>query len=304
MRLWSLVLAAAAIVPLLSCGSEFGTVHGAKVVFEGRKRFSESELLDSIRTELKEYDRAPDPALLSDAAFGSSTSTSWPDTRARASSLGIARADRVHHRGGPLRRAREGPAPRQRRDRRAAAARRSFPATWGSVPFSDRLAGVIRDHLIGAYAALGYAEAVVSVPDKAPARRGKEMDLTFTITEGKRYVVSGFEGLPDIPELSKKLSSLVGKPFTPHSADEVEAACSTATGSTPTPSSMSRSGRGWIANGGRGAGSRPGPGFRGDVGVSGRPGNRRARAGWIERRADLDEGKDYQASDLRRAENA
>jgi outer membrane protein assembly factor BamA len=64
----------------------------------------------------------------------------------------------------------------------------------------------------------------VSEPELHLHEAKKEMELTFTIDEGKRYVVRGLEGVPDVPELARRLSTLVGKPFTPHSTEEVEAA--------------------------------------------------------------------------------
>lgn len=63
------IAALVAVVALASCSSELTTIHGAKVVFEGREAFSENDLLEAARTELKEYDKSPDPTLLSDAAF-------------------------------------------------------------------------------------------------------------------------------------------------------------------------------------------------------------------------------------------
>jgi outer membrane protein assembly complex protein YaeT len=293
-----------ALLALVSCSSELSTLHGAKVVFEGRKAFSESELLEAARSELREYDRSPDPTLLSDAAFRmahryelagyAGTRVEFSEsperivftiTEARYVALGKVRVN----------------GNRALSDEELLA---KLPRNLlGSVPYSERLAGEIRNHLVRAYADLGYAEVVVGEPEARLDGKRKEMDLTYTVTEGKRYVVSGLEGLPDVPELAKKLSSLVGKPFTPRAADEVEAAVLD----------------GYREHGhpfvrvvvrprlDRGTGSvvlvldlDPGPSAKlGDPVVRG---NGRTKESWIERRADLERGKEYQASDLRRAE--
>lgn len=286
------------------CGPDLSEVHGARIVFEGVKSFSESALLDAMRAELEEYDRAPDPTLLSDGAFRIVhlyELAGYLGTRAEVSEspgrivFRITEAPYV-----ALGKVRVLGNAAIRDDDLLARLPRSL---LGSVPFSDRLAGVIRNHLIAAYAASGYVDVAVSAPTLTRHEKAGTMDVTFSIEEGKRYTVTGFEGMPDVPKLASRLSSLVGKPLTPQSADEVEAVVLDDYRERGHPfvrivvrPRLDRE---------RGAATLvidldPGP-----AATVGRPvvrGNARTRTGWIESRADLEEGKEYRASDLRRAE--
>lgn len=292
-----------ALLALTSCSSELSTVHGAKVVFEGREAFSEGDLLEAARAQLLEYDRSPDPTLLSDAAFRmahlyelaghAGTRVEFSEspkrvvftiTEAPYVALGKVRV--------------KGNRAISDQDLLARLPRDLF----GSVPYSERLGGVIRHHLVGAYADLGYVEVAVGEPDVHLNDRRKTMDLTFTIVEGTRYVVGGFEGLPDVPELSSRLSTLVGKPLTPHAADEVEAAVLDGYREhgypfvrvVVRPRLDRQAGTATLV-----LDLEPGPSAK--LGSPVIRGNRRTRESWIERRADLEREKEYQASDLRRA---
>src|SRR5689334_2559859 len=170
------------ILSLLSCSSELGTVHGAKIVFEGRKVFSESDLLEAARSELKEYDKAPDPALLSDAAF----------RMAHLYELSGYAGTKVEFSESPERivfTIQEAPyvaLGKVRVNGNRALSEEVLLAKLpqnllGSVPFSERLAGVIRNHLIRAYAGEGYAEVTVSQPELRLDGKKKVMEVTFTI---------------------------------------------------------------------------------------------------------------------------
>jgi outer membrane protein insertion porin family len=288
-----------ALLALASCSSELATIHGAKVVFEGRKAFSKDDLLEAARTELKEYDKSPDPTLLSDAAF----------RMAHLYELAGYAGTRVEFSESPERivfTITEAPSVALGKVRvngnTALADKKLLARLPGSGPYSERLAGVIRNHLIRAYADLGYAEVRVGEPDARLDERKKKMDLTFTVVEGKRYVVGGFEGLPDVLELSSRLSTLVGKPFTPLAADEVEAAVL---------DRYREHGHPFVKVVVRPRLDREAgiatlvielnPGPPATIGTAVIRGNQRTRESWIESRADLEPAKEYRASDLRRA---
>ena len=292
-----------ALLLLASCSSELSTVHGAKVVFEGRKAFSEGDLLEAARAELREYDRSPDPTLLSDAAFRMAhlyELAGYAGTRVEFSES----PDRIVF---TITEAHYVKLGKVRVNGNKAISEKELLARlpgslFGSVPYSERLGGVIRTHLIRAYADQGYAEVSVGEPVAHLDEKKKSMELTFTVSEGTRYRVGGFEGLPEIPELAKRLSTLIGKPFTPHAADEVEAAVLD----------------GYREHGypfvkvvvrprlDRAAGVATlvinlDPGAAAKIGKPVIQGNKRTRESWIDSRADLEPGKEYRASDLRRA---
>lgn len=284
------------LIALASCSSELSTIHGARVDFEGRESFSEGTLLEAARAELKEYDRHPDPTLLSDAAFRMAhlyELAGYAGTRVEFTEspkqivFTIAEAPYVA-------------LGKVRVKGNRALSDDELLARLPSGPYSERLAGVIRHHLIRAYEDLGYADVAVDEPQARLDDERKEMDLTFTIAEGKRYVIAGFEGLPEIPKLSKRLSTLVGKPFTPNASAEVEAAVLDRYREhghpfvkvVVTPKLDADSGKATLV-----LDLQPGPSAKlGNVVIRG---NRRTRESWIEGRAGLEAGKEYRASDLR-----
>jgi outer membrane protein insertion porin family len=300
------VLALAAILPggIQSCRSAPETIGGAPVVFEGRSVFSESVLLEQIQSELDRYRASPEASLLSDAAF----------RIAHFYDLEGYSGTRVEFTVSPDRllfKIDEAPyvalGKVRLRGNRALSETELLSGLpgrlLGSAPFSERAITAVKNHVIGEYAARGYSEVLLGEAELSLDPGKKHMDVILPVSEGRQYRVQGFEGMPDLPALQKKLSLIIGLPFTPHTADEIEAAILDEYREHGHPFIHARV----RPDLDRSAGLvvlalevEPGPETHlGELKIVG---NRRTRASFMESRSDLETGKEYQESDLRRAE--
>lgn len=170
--------------------------------------------------------------------------------------------------------------------------------------YSPRLRGLLEDGIASMYRARGYIDVGVTATENPGAEGEGLIHLSFEIAEGRAFSVAAIEGLDGIPVLGEELGRLVGRPYTPGTADAVETAVTDhfrenghPRASAGVTSRIDReNGRVFIA-----VESRPGPAARiGELDVKGAE---RTRLGFVESRADLERGAAYRASDLRRAED-
>jgi outer membrane protein assembly complex protein YaeT len=272
--------------------------------FRGAESISESELLKVAEPDLKRHAREPDPAILDDAVFRLVhryqlegfrgviiTARSKPEKIV----FDIREGPRfflgkVHFRGN-----------------------RAIPdaelealvprGLLGAPPaYSPRLRALLEDGLVGVYRARGYIDAVVTTQERAEEAES-EVHLTFEIVEGRAFQVASIEGLSAMPELEPALRGRVGGPYTPGTVREVEAAVVDFLREHGHPRAAAAVTSRLDRDAGRAVlqvEARPGP--KATIGELDISGTARTRQGFVEHRADLERGKPYRASDLRRAE--
>lgn len=276
------------------------------VRFEGVTEVSESELRELIEDDLKRYRERPRPTVLTDAIFRMERLYRLEGH----AEVRIAYEERPE--GRVLFRVWEGPryvlgrihfvGNRAVSEKEFEEARPSG-LLGGDVPYSRRIAALLKDAVSAAYGELGYIDVRVDDPVERADREERKMNLTFHIAEGKRYVLEAYEGLPEEKELRAALEGRLGGPFTPWTPGEVETAVVDYFRDHGHPFA-----RAAVApRVDRGAGrvalevkAEPGPEARlGDLFVTG---NTWTRKGFIRRRSALEEGQEYRASDLREAE--
>jgi outer membrane protein insertion porin family len=172
-----------------------------------------------------------------------------------------------------------------------------------AVPFSERLMVMIREEIMTGYRREGYIEADVTAEEQRSSEVPGRVDVTFRIQEGRQFILTGIQGVPETPGVQEQLSSLTDKPYTPGTPERVEAividglrdhgypnAQALATPKIDQETAKVR----LIVD------VRTGPSAR----IAGLriTGNRRTRDSFIESRVDLENGQPYRAADLRRSE--
>lgn len=172
-----------------------------------------------------------------------------------------------------------------------------------SVPFSPRLVTVLKEEVRAAYGEKGYIEAEVRHEEQRRPEEPGRVHVSLVITEGRRYTVAGFEGLPDDPDLRGKLGKRAGEAYTPARGEEVEAAIidhfrdhgHPFGQAIVTPRIDRATAAVMLAVDAR-------AGAAAKVGGLRIAGNDRTRDAFVRQRADLEPGAEYRATDLRRAE--
>ena len=172
-----------------------------------------------------------------------------------------------------------------------------------AVPFSDRLAGILRDEVLALYGRKGYIEAEVEVQQRRAPEDPERVHLSFVIKEGRPFTTSGIDGILGEFELTEKLAKFVLEPYTPSVTEEGEAMiidhyrdhARPFAEAIATPKIDRETGRVWIA-----LDVRPGPEAK--IGPLNIAGNSRSRDSFIRQRVALVEGATYRSSDLRLAE--
>lgn len=295
-----------ALACLWACASsdEDGGEGGA--AFEGVAELSVADLRRLVEDDLKRYREKPRRTVLDDAAFRLTRHyhlEGYSEVRVEVEERGEREV---------LFRVREGPRfvlGRVHLTGHSAIDEKDFEE-WrprgplgGDTPYSPRVAALLVDAIHAAYGERGYIDAVVEVPEVRADAEARKVNLTFRITEGRRYVLAGYEGVPDEPALREELAARVGKPYTPWTPGDVENAVVEYFRDHGRPfaraTAMPRIDR-EAAKAVVEVKVDGGPGARlGDLLVTG---NAWTRKGFLKRRADLQEGEEYRATDLRRAE--
>ena len=272
--------------------------------FRGADAISKSELLKLVEPDLRRYAREPDPAILDDAAFrlvhryqleGYRDVTVAPTAEPEKIVFEIREGTRfvlgrVHFRGN-----------RTISDVELEAL---VPeGLLGARPaYSPRLRALLEDGMVGAYRARGYIDATVATQQTADEEEGK-VHLTVEIEEGRAFQVAAIEGISGMPELESALRARVGAAYTPATVREVEAAVVDFLRDRGHPRAAASVGLTLDRESARAVlrvDARPGP--KATIGELDISGTTRTRQGFVENRADLEPGRPYRASDLRRAE--
>ncbi len=282
-----------------------GPADDARVAFEGAKSLSEADLRRAIESDLRSYAASPRETVLDDAAFR---------IRVLYTQEGYARV-RVERRVEPGRvvfRIEEGPLFRLGRVHFEGNASLSEEKLRGAGPkglleaepaYSPRLEAVLVDRVLAEYGARGYIEATVAAPEVRYDEETRRAHVTIRITEGKAYRVAGWAGPPADPALASKLEVFVGRPYTPHTVGEVEAVVIDHLRENGRPFARVQA----IPEVDRAEGAATlklelEPGAEARIAGLRISRNERTRASFIESRADLERGRPYRASDVRRAE--
>ncbi|MBI4566753.1 MAG: BamA/TamA family outer membrane protein [Planctomycetes bacterium] len=197
-----------------------------ELIFEGAEEIGHSELAEVIERDVERYREDPRPSVLDDAVFRllqhyRSRGFVWAAVEARASGRRLTFTIREGP-GAELGRVRfEGNQALSRDDLEEVVER----VRSGTDPaYSPKLLSRVVEALLAAYGEKGYVEAVVSDPQTSYVEDQRAMNVTFRITEGKSYTLRSIEGLPEQPEVRKRLGARIGATYTPHTGREVEAA--------------------------------------------------------------------------------
>jgi len=304
-----LLLLPAALLALAACSSDEEQDDSElkdKVTFEGAENKSEGDLRDIIRSDLRRYEAERRPTALDDAAYRIEYHYRL-DGFDRVKVTPSVKGDRV------LFKIEEGPRIRLGHVRfegstvfRGEALRELVPGKFlgDPPPYSLRLVLMIEDGLIAAYKMKGYADVAVSRRLSTDPDKEGRISVWFTIDEGHPYQVTEIRGLPsDDKVLLLKTAEYVGRPFTPGTGESLEATIIDHYRDHGHPFATART----KPTVDRETGSvifeadvRPGPGVRvGDKVIRGAVWS---RSSFVETRADIEAGKEFRASDLRRAE--
>lgn len=297
------VAVAGAFLLLTACGGPYRTRTGLEVAFEGNDRVSDSKLWDVVREEASEFATSGRETLLSDACF---RIVHLYELEGREKSEAAYRLD-----GGrvvfSIREARYY-ALGKIRIRGATALPEdelidALPKRFvGKLPYSPLLLRELSGKIAAAYEERGFKDVAVGVPEVHQDYREHRMDVTFPVQEGKRFVIRAVEGLESTPpQLDVRLKTLIGKPYSPRNLEELQAAVLDY----------------YQEHGYPFVGVDVEPAFDGDavtirvkldpgpyatLGTAETQGRRRASEEFVRGRADLEPGREYRASDLRRAE--
>ena len=274
-----------------------------QVVFEGRSAFSESELLRVIGGDLERFRKDPRPAPLDDAVFRLTqyyrsrgyvlaevvATTEEGKIVLRITEGSLVTLGRLHFDGNTVFTDEQ---LKELLDR---------SASGRLLPYSAKLLALQTETILAAYSVKGYIETTVAKPVERLDEKTERSNVTYRITEGRRFTVTFVGPAPE--GLEDRMRGYVGAPYDPASVVEVEAAASDHLRESghPHPIVVAR------PDIDRAAATvsihldvRPGPVAK--VGALDVVGNDRALKGFIESRSALEPGRMYRASDVREAE--
>lgn len=168
-------------------------------------------------------------------------------------------------------------------------------------PYAPRLVLQIEEGILASYRERGFID--VQVKREAKPSGEDRMNLTFTIDEGKPYVVTEIRNLPTEAGLQEKTALILGRPYSTGTVESIEATIVDYYRDHGHPFATARVRP--IADRDTGtvvmeADVRPGPDVH--IGETNISGTVWTRASFIRHRVDLAPGQEYRASDLRRAE--
>jgi len=193
------------------------------VVFEGRKAFPETELRMAIDRDIERYRRDPSPAALDDAVFRltqhyKSRGYAFVKVEAerKGSKLVFTIIEAALVKLGTLRF--QGNTVFSRRELRDLL---EGTASGRRLLYSKKLLALHLETILVAYAAKGYIEATVGSPALLYDVAEERMDITYTITEGRPFLISAIGPAP--PGFESRFAEMVGLPFDVTTPAELEA---------------------------------------------------------------------------------
>jgi outer membrane protein assembly complex protein YaeT len=290
---------AALMALLVSCSAD-----KVAVTFEGSDAFSDTKLRGIIAPDLRRYAKGGVLAALDDAAYRLAY-------HYRLSGFPDAAVDFQIGEKGPIFQIKEG--------RKVLFGRLGFRGNeafkdrelrdalpqgllGGEPPYSLQLLDLVQDEIRSAYLAAGYLDVHLADPILEYDEDDENMDVTLQIGEGKQYLLSSITGV-EHPGLMADLSNRIGRPFAPSTPQEIRARAVAFLTENGHPYPRARAIRKVDRDTARvdlELRIRPGPAGRlGDVQVEGLD---RVRKSYVEQRADLEKGRTYRRSALRRAE--
>ena len=298
----------AALLALAACcsgGEQDKSEPEEKVTFEGAEHKSESDLREMIRTDLRRYEAERRPTALDDAAYRIEYRYRI-DGFDRVKVVPSVTGDKIFFK------IEEGPRIRLGHVRfegstvfTSEVLRELVPGKFlgDPPPYSLRLVLLIEDGLVAAYRLKGYADVAVARRVSPEPDKNGRISVWFTIDEGRPYVVTEIRGLPLDGKLLVKTAVFVGRPFTPGTGDELEATIIDHYRDNGHPFATART----RSTSDRDTGTvvfeadvRSGPGVK--IGEKEIHGAVWSRSSFVAHRVDIEPGKEYRASDLRRAE--
>ncbi len=298
----------AALLALSACSSgeeQEGSDPEDKAIFEGAENKSEGDLREMVRRDLRRYEAERRPTALDDAAYRIEYRYRL-DGFDRVKVTSRVEGDKI------VFKIEEGPRILLGQVRFEGSTvfsndvlRELVPGKFlgDAPPYSLRLVLLIEDGLIAAYRLKGYADiAVTRRVSPEPDKHGR-INVWFTIDEGKSYHVTEIRGLPFDGPLLVKTGEYVGRPFTPGTGESLEATIIDYYRDHGHPFATARTRTTTDHDSGTvifEADVRPGPGVR--IGEKDIKGTVWSRSSFVDSRADIEPGKEFRASDLRRAE--
>jgi outer membrane protein insertion porin family len=299
---------AAAILALAACSSgeeQEPSATEEQVTFEGNDHLSEGEMREMISGDLRRYEADRRPTALDDAAYRIEYHYRL-DGFDRVKVTPNVRGDKI------VFKIEEGPRIRLGHVRfegatvfTAEVLRELVPGKFlgDPPPYSLRLVLMIEDGLIAAYRQKGYADILVTRRVSPEPDKNGRISVWFTIEEGRPYVVTEIRGLPFDGKLLAKTAEYLGRPFNPGTGETLEAIIidhyrdnGHPFATARTRSTVDRDSGSVILD----ADVRPGRHVR--VGEKDIHGTVWSRSSFVAHRVDIEPGKEYRASDLRRAE--
>ena len=300
---------AVVLLPLLlaACASDGGDVDGLehKVVFEGVTSVGESVLRELVIGDVRRYESDPRLPALDDAVYRieyhyrlegfDRVHATWLVDRDRIlfkiEEGPRIRLGQVHFDGSTIFEPEE--------------LRQLVPGRFlgEAQPYSLRLVLLIEEGLVAAYRDRGYVDAVVTRRVSPEPDRSGRIHVWFTIEEGKPHFVTETRGLPAEAGLAIKTGEFLGRPYAPGTNEALEATIVDYYRDHGHPFATARvkpqvdRDTGTIAFD---TDVRPGPAVK--IGERIIKGTVWSRSGFVENRVDIEPGKEYRASDLRRAE--
>lgn len=221
-------LAFSALLALAACGGQEGVEAPAgrtRVVFEGVQSISTSELQELVASDVGRFESDQRPSALDDAAYRVEyryRQDGFDRVQVNTRTAG----DRV------IFRIQEGPRIFLGKIRFLGATLYSpeeleklIPDRFlaGSMPYSLRIVLLIEESLYTAYRSRGYIDvSILRSVSPEPDKNGR-LDVSYTVDEGKPYLVTEIRGLPSDKGLEEKTAPFLGHPYAPATGEALEA---------------------------------------------------------------------------------
>jgi outer membrane protein insertion porin family len=224
-NVWILLAASSTFLGGCAATDPARSLPGKKIVFEGAEKYSEGELRNLIRKEIRRYSERPRQTVLDDAVFR---------IESRYRLRGHARIQVSVKETSEMIRFTIDEGPRVTLSRvhflgyHAISKKRLkeiVPKGFlGAAPsFSPRLLALMIDHVKVLYRAKGYLDVKIARPVLSYDEEEQEMSVRLRITEGREFVLGRLDGLPSEPEEVASLSRFVGKPYASGTPEALEA---------------------------------------------------------------------------------
>ncbi|MBV8881596.1 MAG: BamA/TamA family outer membrane protein, partial [Planctomycetaceae bacterium] len=300
-----LVALSAVLLGLAACAGPYRTHGGLEVSFRGNDRISSSRLWDTVRERAEDFARNGDRTLLSDACFQiahlyelEGRERSEVEYRLEERKLVFEIREARYYALGKIRILGSHGIPEKEL---VGALPHKF---IGSLPYSQLLVQELSGKIRGVFEDRGFKDVQIGEPEPRADYAQHRVDVTFQVQEGPLYRIARIEGLETAPEpLRKRAHGLEGKPYTPQALEELEAVILDHYREHGYPfvrvqvrSSFKPEEAAAVLQ------LDLTPGSYARIGDLKAEGLSRANPGFLKHRADLEPGKEFHASDLRRAE--